>query len=433
MINFETISLIALFYITFSLGKVFSKSILHPIRLFSLCWMCFVLVSRLFWHTGYEWSGGSSFWIVAAVLFMELGGLMTNRIYKGKFIKDVGNNHRIENLGTVVYMGLAWKVLLGIIVLGLLGVALQVTTSGFSIADFSSFQSLLDVNAAFAAQRYSGTMQNSTSAQILLTFVYLCGICGGYSYNYAKTKFQRGLSFATLMPITLLMLFSNGKAGFIAEVILWFAGWTVSYIKLHGALPTVKRKLLVSITIGFLSFLLILYLVMLLRVGDFSASMRARIADKFWGYALGQMVSFDAWFSNGDDFNLYEFGKNTYMAIFKILGLAVRKQGVYEVYIQGYGNVYTVFRGVITDFGVFFGLIYCGLRGAVTQAVYLKLAGGTRRLVWPALLLICNYFWSLYGFIISPWIYTSYCLAILGFGIYLLLFHRRIRDGKLRI
>ena len=320
--------------------------------------------------------------------------------------------------------------MLVIISLGIVAFLIQLSLSGFNLHNFSSVDAIIDMNTKAAEQRYYGEQDTTLVSQILLLFVYLSALCGGYSYNFAKTKNKKIIAtIGSFLPELGMMFFSNTKAGFIACCILWLAGWSISYLFLNGKLPKIRKRYLIVMLVGLATIIAILYFVMLLRTGDFSTSMQKRIVDKLWVYALGQVVNFDYWFENMEIDSL-QLGLNNFMFIFKDLGMVIRTQGVYADLLSGYGNIFTAFRGIICDYGTFGGLIYCFIRGAVIQYCIIKIGTRNIRTTLSACLVAGGYLWNIYGFIISPWIYNSYALAIIGFGIFVLLTHRRIYIRK---
>lgn len=400
------------------LGKLISNSILHPIILMMIMWIGFIFFPLLFWNTGYKWNYNGLIWIMLSILSTEIGAILV----KGKTKKTKKFEKYNKNYN--------WKIFLGIIILGIIAFLIQLSLSGFSLNNFASVDAIIDMNTKAAEQRYYGKQDTTFISQILLLFVYLSALCGGYSYNFAKTKSQKTIAIiGSFLPELGMMFFSNTKAGFIACCILWLAGWCVSYLFLNGKLPKIQNRYLIAMGIGLAAIIAILYFVMLLRTGDFSVSMRRRIVDKLWVYALGQVVNFDYWFENMEIDSL-QFGLNNFMFVFKDLGMVVRNQGVYVDLLNGYGNIFTAFRGIICDYGVYGGLIYCFIRGAIIQYCIIKVGTRNIKTTLSACLVAGGYLWNIYGFIISPWIYNSYALAITGFGIFLLLVHRRIYIRK---
>lgn len=404
-----------------------SNSILHPTRLFVTFWTILISMTIIFYRTKYEWDYIGLLWIEIAILFMTIGGILAKTIKFKKMYCLLGQvNGTLENICRY-----NWKVLIIVIIIGLVSPIFSLTENGFSINDVLSLSGIINVSSTSAIMRYSESRSVSTVHQIASIFTYACALCGGYTYNYAKEKVEKVLSMATMLPIILEMVFTSGKSGFIAAIILWIGGWCISYKRIHAELPRIKMKIYVLLLGVIVMLYGVLFLVMLLRTGNFSSEMVDIITEKFWKeYAFGPIIGFDAWFlrRNTQEFDI---GSNTYMTLFRMIGLVNRQGGIYDVLISEYGNVFTVFRGVISDFGIIGGIIYCFFRGIVTQLCYNSIDGYYLYAVFPMMIIACSYFWNLYGFIVSPWVYTSYIMAIIVYGIFILMFHKIINVRKI--
>lgn len=416
------LSIYILAIINFMIGRKISNSILHPIRLFGLFWTLLIIIPISWWNIGYRWDGSGLLWIEIAVLFTQLGAIFAHSKYQQRII--------VVERKLKTDFEYNWKILYIIIGLAFLGVVLTVSVNGFKLSDFSSFSGLLSVSSEMTQRRYFTGEQTSTLQKIVSIFGSTAVLCGGYSFNYARDKFHKRICFITFVPVILTVLLTTAKSGMISSVILFLAGWGVSKIRLTGKLPTVAPKVILVLGSSFAGLLAFLYFAMLLRVGDFSADMRNIISNKFFIYAFGEMVEFDGWFSDQKEFSLYQLGINTYMTVPRVFGLVNRLQGVYSPYVYGYGNVFTVFRGIISDYGVVGGILYCLLRGLITEYCCLIVGINERNNYICMVLIACQYFFGLYGFIVSPWIYTTYVLAMLTFLMFLLLFDRRLIFGK---
>lgn len=130
------------------------------------------------------------------------------------------------------------------------------------------------------------------------------------------------------------------------------------------------------------------------------------------------MQSFDIWLSDYFRSSILSYGKLTYLGIADALGLAERIQGVYTSLNETSSNVYTAFRGVISDFGIFGGLIYTSLHG-----LFLGMAVNT---IYNSALPRFSIFYSVqcifffaFGMFVSPWTYLSFIAAAIIFWIFI--------------
>lgn len=398
-----------------------SKSFLHPINLSCLIWYIIMFFSIIYFNK-FEWNYDGVIWIILYHIFMGLGAFIINN-KKSKKLEDSCDYNLKDNFN--------WKIVKIIIFIGFISFIIQLSVAGFSLASFTDFDSFINMNSVVAYNRYYGTQQTNFISQFLLIFVYLSSIVGGYSFNFSTEKKKRLLStIGSFTPIIGIMLFSNTKAGFIACTILWITGWCISYLLINKTFPKIKFKNIIISLICIFSFCLIMYSVMLIRTGDFSLRMQKIIFNKFGIYSFAQTLNFDYWFSNYRDSINLDLGINTYMASFKTIGMANRTQGVYNVLLNGYGNVFTSFRGIIMDFGILGGLIYGFFRGIVIQICVNGIINNKKKKYLFLTILSSNYFFNIYGIIISPWIYTSYTLTIISFLLFLIFVHKIIKIRK---
>lgn len=411
------------------IGKKTNDSLLAPNRIIPLMWVLLIIIPCIFWNTNYAWNGKGLFWLMLAMISMELGGIVCGdkKIRCRNPILPLEFEDRVFNSDSELDKGRVMEILvLILILLGLFGVVGQMYLAGYSINNFLSFESWVKMNEEVAYNRYYGETETSIFTQLLISFEYLAALAGGYAFNFSKRKKHKLLCIATFFPIVLNMFYANTKSGFISNIILWFSGWCISRIWLTGGLPRITPKMLILALTGFLVFSIIMILVMVLRTGDFSSEMFLNRIDEFFVYAFGGTAGFDYWFTNGTDLNNYDMGANTYMSISKYIGYS--KLDNYENFFKGLGNIYTAFRGVIMDFGKVGGLIFCFLRGFVSQITFNSVAAGDSYPFLSMSVLMCMYFWGIYSFLISSWRYTSYIILIVFFVIFLFVFHKKVLD-----
>ncbi len=417
MENGIKILIYGLFILDVILVRFSFKSLLHPIRILVAAYGFVIFVPLIIWNSSTIWNGRGIIWLELAILAMALGASIVNAFFKSGKNKDC-----CKKLNSIKEVEWIWVYLvIGIAIYYLIS---YISINGYSVKSFNSFDSLLDVNAEMARRRYYTGTRTSYVVKYMLFSVYLCSLVGGYTYNYASDFRKRAISVLTLIPSLAISLISNGKQGIIAAGILFFAGWAVSKMELDGELPVVKIKYLIMMIVGCVLFVVFLIFLMFLRVGDFSQSMQIVIFNKFFIYAFGETINFDGWFSMDKGIDYLDWGRNTYMAILKPLGV-VRVQGVYKESLFGYGNIYTVYRGVIQDFGVYGGLVYCFIRGIITQYSILSIQRAKTNTCIEKSLVVGQYLFGILGILISPWVYASYILCMFVFIIFINLFSKK--------
>lgn len=154
-------------------------------------------------------------------------------------------------------------------------------------------------------------------------------------------------------------------------------------------------------------------LTMMFRIGRFNIDTMFIVFGRATSYILAHLPAFDLWFSNHEEsiFNLTMGGK-TFFGITNSLGILERKQGLYETMMQvsddgSMTNVYSYFRVVIDDFGMFGSLIYMFLIGSLSRIIYDNFIQ-KHNIYLSSTLLSGIYFFISWSFATSVFVYTTY-------------------------
>ena len=404
------IIVIVLFCLVFIIGKLIDNSLLSINRIIPFMWCCLVIIPLLLWNINYQWKYWGLLWLGMAMISMELGAVLANK-------RKVVLKTYIESMLVLPFrkkLEYNYYVLLLTIILAFMGIVIKIKAVGYGLESFLSVDKFIKMNTEIAYLRYHGGLATNTVGQILGTLAYTATLLGGYVYNCTKRCNIRLLCIASFLPMVLSMLYTNTKSGFIADLFLWFIGYCISYLRFNGRLPIVSRKIFIGAIMGALLFWGLMVFFMTLRTGDFSSEMILNRSNEFFTYAFGGTAGFDYWFMDQiNNEKPYMLGAQTYMAVFKNIGINCDSN--YELIESINTNIFTSFRGVITDYGVLIGIVYCFIRGFVSQTAFNTIKSSKKRNYLAILLLSTAYFWGLYSFIISPWIYTTFILVFLSF------------------
>lgn len=159
----------------------------HPVFLIDVFYMILILVA----YSGlkkYQWSFEGIAWITAALYFLTLGGAFGKQIYQKRRLYDTA-----ENMVCVCVSNKAWIFLCAMIVLGMIGWLYQVVYNGFSLSNFTSIDSLAQMNNSIAVDRYSGQGKTNAVIKILNIFLYVGPVCGGFLLHSPKPKNKKEL------------------------------------------------------------------------------------------------------------------------------------------------------------------------------------------------------------------------------------------------
>ncbi|WP_019238769.1 MULTISPECIES: O-antigen polymerase [Enorma] len=390
------------------LSFALTKGRLYPVNLFTVVFTASIIGALAVFEEE-QWGFLGILWMIVALALVNVGFSAGF----GRRGEDIERG-RGPSSGRRFNESLARLIVLLLIVSGMLWLANQLRASGVSFSVFFSADSLMEVGPDIAAARYSGETNSSAFTQILTSLTYSAPLCGGYLYLIFSTRKDKALCIATMLPITLLMLLTNAKAGFIGSLILWLAGYLVAYIQLHCVgIPWKSKPVLISA--GLVLFaLLLMFLTFLLRIGSFETWAVEAASKKFGIYAFGGIFNFDHWLSAQDVAgSSFQFGTNTFMSLFSALGVIQKAQGVYEPLLVGYGNIFTSFRGLIQDFSWIGALIILFLVGFIEGRCVDNVSKRGNGFAGVALAAIT--FFYMFSVFISPWVYTTYVVPFVVF------------------
>ncbi len=390
------------------IARFLKQDIFSP-AVINIYWNAFFIIGGvIFFGNGIDWGYNGILWMILTCFSCLIG-----QVVGGKFqITEI--SYKKEEKRNYLYV-----ILVFIILIGLIEPLFYVKGFGYSVLDLVDFNKLLQLNTEIAYDRYSGHEYNAPAISAVLSIIiYMGALVGGYAFHYMKKVGGKILSVAVLLPIFFLAIITNAKVGVIASIFLWFIGWLLKSLQMKNLdRALTSRLLIIGVCVAILG-IAFLDLTMLMRIGSIDLETQLIVNKKLQEYAFGQVNSFDYWYDSYDSTNL-EMGANTYMFLTNWFGITARKQGVYDLMPGLVSNIYTINRGIITDFGKLGGIIYWFIIGGISGITYKRVKTGTERKIISMVILGAIYFTILYGFIISPWIYSSYVLAFIGFGVFL--------------
>ena len=314
------------------------------------------------------------------------------------------------------------------IVLGIIHALILLRNYGLSLKAFTSIDSLFTINNEIAVLRYSGREIVSNGIQkFLLAIVYVTPLVGGYHYVFAQKRTDYILCFLSFLPELLSLFSTNGKAGFIACIILWLAGYFVATFHIKREISfSLKTIVIIMITVAMVT--LILLSTMVLRIGVINDSVIHIVLNKFKNYAYGHVVAINNWLDTNIMKSELALGYQTFIGIARYFTGGIRAQGVYADFYRELGfstNVYTYFRGLYMDFGFFGSCIFFFLFGYISAYVIRRIREKKNGVYIAEMLLMTEYFFSLY-FIISIFSYGSFILIMPIFAVHVFLCQKRV-------
>nr|WP_254601521.1 O-antigen polymerase [Pseudomonas putida] len=247
----------------------------------------------------------------------------------------------------------------------------------------------ISVGAVYAGKRYAGEIVSSVLSQLGLQFSYCAVVLGGLLYG---ARVRRGSRTAILLfsfvPALLVMFLQSAKGLFFFSIFLFVGGILVSriYNKNYTLIDFASFRGLFVCGVLVLPVVIASFLSRgIYQLGDVTEII-SRLRYYLVGYSSVHLPAFSDWFSErylGESLMNYkqeEFtaGFYTFMSFFQLAGDAREvPMGTYdEYYTYGEhikGNLFTVFRGIITDFGLLGSLFFAFVLGAVCNMGYWRL------------------------------------------------------------
>ena len=407
--------LIILLILLLLLGtKVLSRQWCNPANIMALYWSSNILFA-FFVLDSYQWQFTGVLWIIIVCTCFMLSLAVSEQVMKKKINRkkihvDLKMNHNSSNL-----MFFLWVCLL----VGLIRVGLDIAANGLSIQMFFNLGMLTEINNSMAYERYSGNVSYGTAMQIMLGIMYGGALIGGYFFVDALKISERILCISIIIPFFFILLIHNTKLVFMAVVMLWLSGYLTRFLEKYKRAPIIKAGAVCKFILLSISFLSLLYMSMVLRIGAIDTDTLTKVNAKILSYVIAHMPAFDYWFANDAGNTDYTYGKYTFYAIFQTLGISIREQGVFTDFVstsEFSTNIFTVFRGIIIDFGVFGGIVFFILLGFVVGYAYQCILHKDRN-VFASIVLANTYFFIGLSFTVSSWTYSSFLFAFLLFGL----------------
>lgn len=264
---------------------------------------------------------------------------------------------------------------------------LGVLEQGISISQLIS--NPIAVGGIYAGKRYSGEIVSSIFSQLGLQSSYYTAVFGGLVYgSRGAVKGKIKLLVFAFLPALLVMFLQSAKGLFFFSVFLFLGGVLVTRIYNKNYTLINYAGLRVLSLYGLLVFPIVLasFLSRGIYELDDTSLMLNRLRYYLVTYSSVHLPAFSDWFSErylNESLMSYRhdvltMGFYTFMSFFHLAGDdRSLPMGIYdEFYTYGdyvKGNLFTVFRGLINDFGLFGSLVFAFVAGIFCNLSYWRL------------------------------------------------------------
>lgn len=268
------------------------------------------------------------------------------------------------------------------LIIAISGNIYQVLNQDISIEQI--FTDIILVGSEIASKRYAEEIEVSAFGQLGIFSSYISIIIGGLMYGNTESKGLKKVTFLAFLPFLIILLTQSQKGLIILGFFLFLGGIMVNKL--------MKRDFVVF-TSGFLKRMSIIFVTSILLMGvsflsrggansDYVEFAKEKLLDKFASYSMGHLYAFSAWFTQymggisnfKFDVSTGHLGKYTFMFLWKLGGYKHEVLGVYDEYFV-FGNtyksnIYTIFRGLIMDFGSIGALVLFFLIGFIFNNLF---------------------------------------------------------------
>lgn len=236
------------------------------------------------------------------------------------------------------------------------------------ISDFFDWSVLHNKILILTNQRYKGEINLGGKIQLLIGILYsnilLLGIYSSISYRKIKDIVILNLSIYVTSIYGFLI---NTKATLIYISMFYFSGYCFGKVYKK---EKIKNKTIIILIFIVLTILLIMIFMMKIRSGKFDNN-------KLYIYFLGHVSASTNWINENIYTNNLQYnyiGKFTFLGPYNLLGIFKRESGVFTGFIKiGKGmetNVYSIWRNLLEDFGIFGLSLVMMISGYIFSKIY---------------------------------------------------------------
>jgi len=272
-------------------------------------------------------------------------------------------------------------------VLSATGVALLMFTGAAGAGIELSLVGLLRLGNLLSIMRYTGVEDVPGLVRVFLYWTFSAALLGGMLAAVAETLPRRLLSVLPLFLAVAGGIVVASRSGFLLSGVMWVAGfWAVRVCTSGGTYDVFRVKWIAGITVTVVGLIGLSVALLWLRAGIWRRLVVEVFVTTTVGDFFGSVSAFSTWLAVGDPVSP-ALGAFTFAGPFDFFGLAPRLQGIYGTAVtfpSGLtSNIYTLFRGLIQDFGLAGAWGACLVGGAVSTIAYRQCVAGRVQWVVP--------------------------------------------------
>lgn len=311
-----------------------------------------------------------------------------------------------------------------------LAIVLVVISSVLNGLDlYSMIFNVYESAALYTEKRYNEDLDGNMFGRVATVLMYIAPAAGGLIYADASSALRKFfIVVLACAPSLFVMVTQSAKGALFLVIVLFAASILLRKIYANDFVvfkPGMARQFALY-TALVLPVLTVSFLARGLYDETDQSVVYASLRRYFASYSSGHLYAFGDWFTHYMGYQAsqpytergFTYGAYTFMSVFKALGSTVEfPQGVYDEYFEYKdllkGNIYSIYRGLIADFGGAGALIYMYLSSLLLHFAYYRvLTQWVAPFACAVFICAMGYYYS--SFIISLLMWNSiYVTAIL--------------------
>jgi oligosaccharide repeat unit polymerase len=308
---------------------------------------------------------------------------------------------------------------------GLLSCLIILYSEGFGIADFLSLDRYLAMAHGMAIERYIFGYVPPITARVLMAPAHCAAMIAAtrVAAGVNKSRSQTILGFFPFLPALLMAVILTTRASFLFMAVLYTSAYLAAriYFQPDRISVVASRELIQKCVTGVLIVCVLFFVLQVARSGAIDSGNFGETLRHLRKWPFGSVSAFAIWF---DSINLHReqasFGYYTFTGLFSLLGIRERGEGIFTDYVDvgigEFSNVYSVFRGLVLDFGVMGTGVVMTLLGFTGTIAFQYVRSGR---VFAIGVLLAVYAFVLWSPIVSFYAYTAHIAAIALYSFYL--------------
>lgn len=312
-------------------------------------------------------------------------------------------------------------------VMGLVSTIFIIGSKGLAVSALLNLDALFEVSREFSLARYEDQYRMPIFSRLTQMLVFFSAAVAGLQFVLDRRSMRGYEFFLPIVPLILIAILLTTRASVIFGTIFWISGYGAGRLWESAALrsPLFGLRGLLAACLGLLAFSVLFVALQFMRGGITDINRLPEVLAHLRKWPFGSFAGFSVWFDQVPGNPAVSYGYYTFTGLFDLLGIRDRETGLYLDYVDvgggAFGNIYTVFRGLIEDFtiaGACAALFMVGL--ASSLAISLVMA----RKVLGVWLLVAIYPIVVFSPIVSFYSFFGHVMAVIVLWMYLRFFTR---------